>query len=494
MRCLPVGRTSLVLSLSMLTGTVGAQVGSRGVLAGAPAAVLVDGGISPGADAETRVHRNGFSLAPTIAFPATPSAPDLAAILAANGAPAGLDVDDISTGRDDVLFDGNGVMTVEPSSWAAMSFSLRVGATGVVGSGSQGPSRIAQQAAAGDIGTTLFSWIFPGSSLPAQLVGVVERSHSRAELGLPVGTNEVDGLDVPLVLGLDQAALGQVEPNFGALIANPQAIYFTVSHATRDLVPVSWQLYGPSTTLSSGATIYRVLRSTPLGSWTPPHVFRPYWAMGLSRDEDIDALAVDIVRQKMLYSMVGTTRDQFLVHDLSTDGIPVPRDALLPDGTTKVSQSIGKAQNDDVDAVCTLDPTIGSIGSPPPAGDDFGWSCGTPRQGLLGTPAIHASAFRRREAGATWYDSWMIGWPPSTGVGPGFAAMFLTFGPALDLNLFSPIFLRNPASPLVGDPQTFALAVPPTISLTGFDVTVRWFAADGSLSEIAEAWPVQLFL
>ena len=88
----------------------------------------------------------------------------------------------------------------------------------------------------------------------------------------------------------------------------------------------------------------------------------------------------------------------------------------------------------------------------------------------------------------------MIGWPPLTGQGAGFAAMFLTFGGTLDLNLFSPVFLRDPSNPIAGDPQTFALVVPPSIALTNFDVTVRWFAADLALTEIAEAWPVRLFL
>jgi len=38
---------------------------SRGPLAGAATAVLVDGGLAGSTDAETRVHRNGFTLAPT---------------------------------------------------------------------------------------------------------------------------------------------------------------------------------------------------------------------------------------------------------------------------------------------------------------------------------------------------------------------------------------------------------------------------------------------
>lgn len=484
------------MAMFLLTAAAVAQVGSRGVLAGAPAAILVDGGVVPGADAETRVHRNGFSLLPTVPLPNLIQAANLHEIFTMQNAPAGIDVDDISTGRDDVLIDANGWLAVPPSSWGVLSFSLKSGAIGVPASGTQPASRIAQQAAEGDVGATLFSWILPGSAVPATLVGTgrVERSHSRSELGLSAGTIEVDGLDVPLVLGLDQIGLAQLEPGFAALVGNPQSIYFTVSHATRGVVPASWWFWNGVPTLSSGATI---LRTRKFGAtWTTPSVFQPYTVLGLGRDEDIDGLAYDGFRDKLLFSTVGTTRDQFLFVDMVFDGPIVPVEVKQADGVTKVSNSIGKGQNDDVDALCTLDPRIGSIGTPPPPPntDDFGSSCGTPVQALLGTPVIHASAFRRRSGATTFYDTWMMGWPPSTGQGPGFAAMFLTFGASIDLNLFSPVFLRDPSNPVVGDPQHFALVVPAAVALQNFDVTARWIAADAALTEIAEAWPVRLFL
>lgn len=465
-----------------------AQVQSRGVLAGAPVAVLVDGGLAAGTDAQTRVHRSGFQLQPTASLPASPSSADLHAILQTFGAPPGLDVDDLSTGRDDVLFDGNGVLAVPPSSWGVLSFSLRTGSVGAPG------SRIAQQAAEGDVGAALFSWVLPGSEVPAQLVGRTERSHSRVELGLPAtGSVEVDGLDVPLVLGLDQGGLSQLEPGFVSLIQSPQAIYFTVSHATRHLVPAAWWMFGGSPTLSSGATILRVLKTSPMSSWSVPHVFAPYSLLGFQRDEDIDALAYDEVRDMLLLSTVGTLRDQFLVVDLSNDGVVQPVDAKLPNAVDRISDHVGKADNDDVDAVCTLDPRIGSIGAPPPGGDDFGSSCGTPRAGLLGVPQVHASAFRRRQGGLTFYDTWLLGWPPVTGQGPGIAALFVTFDPDLTLHPFS-IQLRDPMAPVPGDPRHFALVVPPALALTGFSITFRWAALDLDVTEIAEAWPVQVFL
>lgn len=171
-----------------------------------------------------------------------------------------------------------------------------------------------------------------------------------------------------------------------------------------------------------------------------------------------------------------------------------PIDAKMPDGIEKISDHVGKAQNDDVDAVCTLDPQIRSIGSPPPQGDDFGSSCGSPRQGLLGVPSVHASAFRRRVGAQTIYDTWMTGWPPVTGQGPGLAVLFVTFGADLTLHPFGPIQLRDVTPAVPGDPRHYALVVPPVLELTGFDITFRWAAVDGTLSELAEAWPMQVFL
>lgn len=490
------GASVAVSTLFLVAMPASAQAGSRGVLAGAPAAILVDGGLTAGADAETRVHRNGFSLAPTVPMPPTQGSADLRAILTAHSAPPGIDVDDISTGRDDLPFNPNGWLAVPPTSWGVLSFSMKAGAIGVPAIGTQPASRIAQQAAQGDVGAALFSWILPGSNVPAPLVGpgVVERSHSRAELGLPqvAPSVEIDGLDVQVLLGLDQNGLATLEPGFASLIATPESIYFTVSHATRDLVPASWWLFSGQPTLSSGATIFRARKL--LGVWSQPAVFQPYTLLGLQRDEDIDGLAYDALRDKLLISMVGTARDQFLFYDLVFDSPVGPLEAKLSDGTTKVSASIGKGQNDDVDAICTLDPRFDLNGAPPSGGEDFGSSCGTPRQALLGTPAMYASAFRRHENGATFYDTWMTGWPPVTGQGPGFAAMFLSFGLGLDIFLFSPVYLRNQGNPIVGDPQSFALAIPASLALTGFDVTLRWIGADLAVTEIAEAWPVRVFL
>lgn len=460
---------------------------SRSVLAGAAAAVTVDGGLGGGAaDGTTLVHRNGFSLAPPLTMPAIANAPDLRAIVTLHGAPAGLDIDDFSTGRDDVLLDHDGVLEVPPDLWSVWSFSLTSGAVG------QPNSRIALEAANGRVGSALFSYILPGSNLPGDLVGVTERSHSQQELGLGAASVEVDGIDFPVLFGVDQglATNGQnlaIEPNWGTLLPTTRRIFFTVSHATRDLVPPAWW----GTTSRSGATILQTRTTATAPGWTQPSVFLSYAQLGLGQDEDIDALAVDLAREKVLFSCVGNARDQLLYYDMITDG-GAPHTVVKPDGNP-VSGEVGKLQTDDIDAVCTLDPHLGDTGQLPVGGDAFGSTCGAPRHGLLGLPSMSGSAYRRFEGSVIRYQTFMVGWP-ATGPTVSLAFCFLTSGDNIDPVLIGSVHLRDPGEAIVGDPQTETIAVPATLALTSLPVTFRWFTFDWNTAALDEAWPVQVWL
>jgi hypothetical protein len=304
------------------------------------------------------------------------------------------------------------------------------------------------------------------------------------------------------MLGLDQQlavpgppflAVG-VEPGFLPLIQTPQGfpqrIYFTVSHATRLLVPTGSPGWWTATQ-RSGATILCTSRFTPTAPWSQPQVFLSYADLGLAQNEDIDPLAYDAANNRILFSVVGNAHDQFLTVDLCDDGPPVPTTVVKTDGTP-VSQSVGTAQNDEVDAVCTLDPQRPTGG--PPALDDFGNSVGAPRPGLLGVPTISGSAFRRYQGGQVFFDTFMVGWPPTAGEAPGFAAAFLTTFNNLDPVLIGGIHVRNTANVQPGDPQTESVLLPPALRLTSTPVTFRWFALDFATAELAEAWPVQVYL
>ena len=109
-----------------------AQTHSAGPLLGASVAIAVDGGAGANADARTLIHPNGFHSG-LQQFPSGPGQPDLQAILAQHGA-ANLDIDDISSGRDDIMVDPNGFTQAPLQGWGIFTFSFHPGAQGSAGS------------------------------------------------------------------------------------------------------------------------------------------------------------------------------------------------------------------------------------------------------------------------------------------------------------------------------------------------------------------------
>lgn len=468
----------------LLTTAALAQSLSGGPLAGTPVAIGVQGGVGGAGDAATLVHPSGFA-APPRTFPANPAAPDLQQILAQHLV-FNLDIDDISTGRDDIMVDPNGVISPPPNGWGMFSFSFRDGAVGQPG------SRLNLEPAA-DRGAAVFTWVLPGSLLPAPVMGVVERSHSRAELGLPMAIPaDVDQLDVPLVLGRDQVTLLPIEPGFGGLLPVRQAIYFTVANSSLGQVPAIWWSIPGIPNMPSGATIFRTLQSASSGQWSQPRIWKSFFDLGLSQSEDIDGLAIDDNSELIIFSLVGNARDQLLFVDPNTDAA-VPQPVKKPDNSP-VSDAVGVAGNDDIDAVCTLDPAIRSGLYLP---DDFGASCGTPRfpfQPALYPVAANASAFRRYANGTSNYDTFLLGWPPVTGQGPGWAVLVITLGDSTSPAITARIAMRNPNSAVPGDPQRFTQLIPPAFVLSGLPLTFRWFVADANFGDLAQAYPVKVFL
>lgn len=473
-----------------LAAAVAAQTPiSGGPLAGAAVAFTVEGGLAGAADATTYVHRSGFGGAPGTFGP---NGPNLAAILAGLGAPAGLDYDDFSMGRDDVLVDGNGVVDVPPGAWGMFSFSFKNPAAGVqIGL----PNTRLRALASGSGGAGVFTWVLPGSDVPAGVIDRVERSHARTELGLSSANTEVDGLDVPAVLGFEQRNLNTRDPVLAPLLPTAEVLYFTLSSASAAVAPAAWFPVRAGLPSRSGASILMVMRSSLQGGWTGPFLWKAHYELGIPAAEDIDALAYDGTADKLVFSMVGTARDPLLFVDLSTDGGGVvPQVVKMPNGVTPVSQAIGTAQGDDIDAVCTLDPRLRSQLWVP---DDFGASVGTPRpahQPALYPVGMSASACRRFELGQTSFDTWLLGYPPATGVGPGFAVLGITLGDTLAPMITASFQARVPTSAVAGDPRHYALGIPPNFALLGIGVTFRWFAADAGLVQLAQAYPLKVFL
>jgi hypothetical protein len=480
---------NVVSFASLAAALAGQNHESRGPLAGAATAVGIDApaGGSTSVDARARLHANGFTLAALQPAPPGSAVPDLGTILQNVGAPTDLDVDDWSTGRDDVMFDAFGNSDVPIESWVVLSFSLR-NASGTTLPGVAG-SRIRREAMLGPIGASLFSWIQDGDDLPDEWVDEVERSHSRQELGVTSTTADVDAIDFAAVLGANQATWIGSEPDWNLFGGRPDAVFFTVTHATRGNVPTSWWGSLPP----SGATILVTSRLVT-GGWSVPSVYKYFFEIGLTQNDDIDGLAVDVARSSILFSLRGTspTTNQFMTVYHGTDGTPTPAVAKKPGGQP-VSDAVGAAGSDDVDAICTLDPRIGTTTFPTPP-DDFGNSCGTPRDGVLGVPSVHASAYRRYTGGPdTTFDTFLVGWPPLTGVGPGAAALFVQIDDVPVLYPVGGIKLRDTTPAVPGDPQHEVLHVPDAAVLQSIQVTFRWVAVDAAFTELAEAWPVLVF-
>ena len=473
-----------VLVASLFTAPAFSQW-SGGLLTGSAASISTE---NTGAafDGTSTFHGNGFSGAPPQPFPSSLPSPDLKGILQnLFGAPSALDLDDYSAGMDEVLVNSSGVVQFDPWLWSVWSFSMRQGAQGEPG------SRIEEEAQNGNVGSALFSLVLPGSALPDEVVGVVERSHSGGELGTPGASVEVDGVDQPLVLGTDQGTSPgvAVEPGMGPLRHSPSTLLFTVSDATKTLVPSSWW----NGTLPSGATVFYI-ELTPFGIWGGPDIYASYADLGLDVDEDIAALAVDLDRQKIVYSVRGTARDQFLLGDLTTDQTqPLP--VVLTTGEL-LSSTIGKASSDEIDAICTLDPDLELFNMMAPGGHLFGSSCGAPRDGILGpVPELSGSAYRRYEAGngQVLFDSFLVGWPTASGATPSLAVCCMTTADNIDPFVIS-VQVRDTSNVSDGDPRSATVAVPPALSLLGDRFTMRWFNLEWSTAQLTEAWPVQIFL
>lgn len=474
----PILTTSLLLCL----GTAALAQQSAGPLVGAATTFAVAGGHGT-ADAATLLHRTGVSSAFGVWPTTVPATRNLQHILAQHGA-ANLAVDDTSSGRDDIMVDGNGVVAVPPLGWGVFLLSFRNGAQGLP------QSRLAAEPAA-DRGASVFSWVLPGSAVPAPLIDRVERSHGRSELGL-AANRDVDALDVPTILGFDQANFSAIEPGFAALLPGAPTIYFTVANGSLALVPTLWWQQNGVPTPPSGATLLFTTMSASSGAWTPPRVWRTFAEIGLLQTDDIDALAYNTTADTMVFSCVGNSYDQLLFVDLNTDQA-VPQPVKKPD-QTPVSQAVGTAGGDDIDAVCTLDPRIRSGLY---VADDFGASCGTPvdpYQPNLYPVGVNGSAFRRYQGGQRHYDSWLVGWPPQSGRGPGFALLVLTLGNQVAPALTAGLYLRNPQNPVAGDPIRFTQTIPNNFALLGLPLVFRWFAVDASGTEISQAYPIKAFL
>jgi hypothetical protein len=465
----------------LVTSLAGQCPPSEGSFAGVPVALSVRE--LPGTTfdpAQVYRKRVGFFATP----PATPTFAnglhfDLATVLraCANGTPP--DVDDFSLGLDWVLADNaTGKVAVPPDRWGALTVSVTPATQGRAGGVIRAETGRPDGAAA-----DVFSFYLPGSAVPATVVGRTQRALDSREVDVNAGPvrNDVDGLDlfVPMY-GLEPALVSAMLP------AMPR-LFFTVSAATLARAPATWFSGTPS-----AATILEVRWSASARGWTCPRTFLRYDQLGLGVEEDVDGLAVDLANQRILLSTKTTRRNALLFVYYGAGFVAAAAVPYVDVDNVPISDKLGLIGDDDLDAICALDPSIrAGQGGPNPA---F-FAYGTPRNNgvVPPTPGLSASAFRDFANNQVSLQSFVVGWP-ATGPGAGLAVLFVTLPDS-----FNPIVLlasaqRNTAAQFCGDPRRAPLTIPANLSLHAQPLYLRWFVADAAFTTLGEAHPLQVRL
>jgi hypothetical protein len=459
---------------------------SDGPFLAIPHALSVDAASLGGAPGDLRFARSDFHDALPGPWAGAPGLPDFTL---APWTTVPVDLDALSLGLDWVLATAAGVVDVPPGHWGAITLSVTRGTTGVPSGLIRGETTRPGGAAA-----DLFAYVLPGSCcLPAPWIDVPLRAQDSGELALdaPVGTSNIDAHDVyASLLLLENPQLTWLIPGFPAV-----TVYFSVTTATVPMVPPAW--WGPAP--ASGATV--LATTWTAGAWTTPVPFLTPAALGITAAEDLDALAVDLLRGRVLFSTTRLPGSLLPVRD------PILFAALGPGGGahfvyrrsdgTPVSERIGldPGGSDDIDGICALDPGPGGQ----PRLDRF---VGTAQVPLLpSAPQRLGTALYRRFHQATGREqlrSWMTGFPPPGQALPGIAAVAVALGAPAGPYATAAVFVRpDPLSPytgFAGHPEAWTLTLPPGTGFLGLPVFVVWGAIDGSGAALDVSPPLGIVL
>lgn len=444
----------------------------------------IDGSSSiPGAGTGTLLFtRSEFSSAPPPGWTPTPPRPDFSTVLGG----LALDLDGFSVGYDYIQSTATGLALIPPGNWAAITFSVTRTTAGTPG------GRIATEAASPDgAAADVFFYVLPGSSLPPELVDRTMRNQDSTEINAdaPGVPGNLDAHDIYASLIFNENP--QLIPTLPFV-----SVFFTVTSAAVPSVPAAWWGGAPP----SGATILR--RDWVGGAWTPPYPFLTPTDLGLVPLEDVDALAVDLIRGHVLFSTTrpaatpgAPLRDPVLYHRLGSPGNFTYRTiAGQPPTAVPVSDRLGLDPSggiDDVDGICALDPGPG----------------GQPRlDRVIGTPVnvrllptaptqLGVSVIRRRQQVGTQeqFVSHMTGWPTPNTPMPGLAFTLLTVGMPTNPYVTAAVQARNPTPPFQGDPRQFVWHIPSNPAYLGAPLFFVWAAVDQA-GGLDVSFPVRIVL
>ena len=427
--------------------------------------------VVPGSDSATLLFTpSDFSTTPPAPLLPTPGLPDFTTVL--DG--LALDMDAFSVGLDYIQSTPTGVALVPPGNWAAVTFSVTRATAGAAG------GRIAGEVASGTAEGDVFVYVLPGSALPPQLVDRTMRNQDSSEMNIdsPGAPGDIDAHDIYVSLIFEENP--QLVPLLPFI-----SVFFSIKTASLAAVPAAWWGGTPV----SGATVFR--RDWLGASWSTPAPFLIPSDLGLLPAEDVDAVAVDLFRGRVLFSTTRPPspavplRNPILYHALGSPGNVV----YVTSTGVPVSDRIGVVTVggiDDVDGICALDPGPGAV-------INFDRIIGTPQQSLIPTlPSQLASAvFRRRAPGGGQLEfvTYAAGWPqpgvPSQGVAALLIAPVSPFGPH---TLFYGAARPNPLSPyssFAGHPERAVIQIPNNPLLLGADIYFQWVVFEAALIDVA---------
>ncbi|MCC6786077.1 MAG: hypothetical protein IT457_24755 [Planctomycetes bacterium] len=469
--------TIRLLAATLLCAALGAQTQeldskSSGPLVGVPHALGVDGATCGLSRAQNWIKESGIRRT----LPITPPAgggpiPDyrIASIVGASVA-AAIDVDAISIGLDLIEATSTGVLIPPPPPRIALiSFSVTRGTVGAFG-----PVRseaLAFEGAAAD----LFSFWTQAAPAYRDHVDLAQDSPEIRIWCSALGDMDAHDLYIPLYCG--PAWL------LPYLTIEQQACYFSVSNATLAACPSSWW----AGTTPSGAT---VLWTTWTGAaWTPIRPFVTYDRLGLSANDDLDALAIAPAflpqpSRWMLYSTRSASPDPVMIFGISPPLGPFVFRVRTPAGDVPLSTRLGLRGGgaDDVDAISALDPEITAPPSHPNYGP--GTPVGSSMPWFFPTTGTMTSAVSRGALGFT-FD--LHGCTPC-GCGPSDVGILL-----LNLGGTGSV-LATFGFPLPLARNTFQLALPfvQSSAIPGLDIDAYWIRTDPTLTCIDAADPVRI--
>ena len=471
-----------ILAFLLLAASLAAQGPSASPLAGIPLALSVDGATTwNGAPlSATDVLEKGAGFADTApAVPIVPAGqPDFSpGKLWRNtlwGIPAGPlpDIDAMSVGLDFILSTPGGLMTVPVGDWGAITFSVTRTAVGALD-----PVLYESGTPLGSAGD-LFVYLLPSVILPPGIGDRTYRAQDSTEIDIAAAGAEAEmdahDLYIPL-LRMGPAVIAELPPGLA-----PVRYFFSVTKATRALVPAAW--WGG--TLPSGGTILETVWNG--ATWSLPVPFKTYAALGMGVDDELDAVAVDLVRGHILFSTknAGPAWDEIMHYSLTLGGPPNLYRASATPGDT-VRARLGLLRTDDVDAICALDP-----GS---AQRYHRFLAGNEAQANLPFPSnVTSSLFRAPSFSNDILRSTVIGHPPAGQV-PGFGALFFA-NPLQPFNVVHVgVFGKQPNS-FEGWPLTVSIPVPPNPGLWGVELLQYWAVFDQGLATIDVTRPLRFFL